>query len=160
MLPEGTQAEIIDNQIYMSPSPVFNHQEVLLEIASQLKLLFKGTGKVAIAPFDVFLDETRNAVQPDIVLILNSNSKPIESKGHYHGVPDLVIEILSPGNLEYDQVKKKQLYEQFKIKEYWMVNPETKSSTVYVLGVDGKYLPHASKPGNISSPIVTASIQF
>ena len=69
-LPEVTLAELIDNVIYTSPSPVYNHQEVLLEISSKLKQHVKESGKVVIAPFDIYLNETSNAVQPDIALIL------------------------------------------------------------------------------------------
>ena len=69
-LPEVTLAELIDNVIYTSASPVYNHQEVLLEISSKLKQHVKESGKVVIAPFDIYLNETSNAVQPDIALIL------------------------------------------------------------------------------------------
>ena len=72
-LPEGTLAELIDNVIYMSPSPVYNHQKVLLEITTQLKQRLKVTDRVIIAPFDIYLNETSNAVHPDIVVILNGN---------------------------------------------------------------------------------------
>lgn len=160
MLPEGTHAEVIDNQIYMSPSPAFNHQEVLLEIASQLKIILKGSGRVAIAPFDIYLDESRNVVQPDISVVLNSNPNALQAKSHYRGVPDLVVEILSPGNLEYDLVKKKELYQRFRVSEYWIINPESKSAVVHVLGVDSKFTEHSSSIGTVSSPIVPANITF
>ncbi|MEX2232709.1 MAG: Uma2 family endonuclease [Cyclobacteriaceae bacterium] len=126
-LPEGTLAEVIDNQIYMSPSPVFDHQDILIEIASQLRIKIKEKGgKIAIAPFDVYLDETRNAVQPDIVVILNSNRGNLNLKGHFHGVPYLLVEILSPANKDYDLVKKKELYERFGVQEYWIIDPDTR----------------------------------
>lgn len=159
MLPEGTLAEIIDNQIYMSPSPLFNHQDVLLEVASQLKSYFASTGKVAIAPFDVFLDDDRNAVQPDILVVLNSNPNKIEAKRHFHGVPDLVVEILSPGNMDHDLVKKRLLYERFGIKEYWIIHPETKAYTVHCLK-DGTYTEFSSGVKELSSPLVDTKILF
>src|SRR5436190_4211357 len=86
-LPEGTLAELINNVIYMSPSPVFNHQDILLEIASQFRdqLKSKKLGKVAVAPFDVYLDEKSNAVQPDIVVILSANKGELNDNGHFHG---------------------------------------------------------------------------
>ena len=138
-LPEGTLAEVIDNQIYMSPSPVFNHQDILIEIASQLRINIKKIGgKIAIAPFDVYLDETRNAVQPDIVVILNSNKGTLNQKGHFHGVPDLLVEILSPVNKEYDLIRKKDLYENFGVREYWIIDPDTRLAMVFMLE-NGKY---------------------
>ena len=132
-LPEGTLAEIIDDVIYMSPSPVYNHQEVLLEISAQLKQHLKELGKVTIAPFDIYLNETNNAVQPDIAIILNSNKGTLNPDGHFHGVPDVMIEILSPGNKDYDLVKKKELYERFGVIEYWIVDPQSKTAIGYFL---------------------------
>src|SRR5688500_9436555 len=115
ILPEGTLAEVIDNQIYMSPSPAFDHQDILIEIAAQLRSKLKNEAKVSVAPFDVYLDESRNAVQPDIVIILNSNKGILNRKGHFHGVPDIVVEILSPENRDYDLIRKKDLYQKFGI---------------------------------------------
>ena len=118
-LPEGTLAELINNVIYMSPSPVTNHQKVLQSIFRRLSEEIEDTqkGEVIVAPFDVYLDEISNAVQPDIVVILNTNRNKLNPIGHFHGVPDLVVEVLSPRNKEYDLVKKKDLYEQFGVNE-------------------------------------------
>jgi Uma2 family endonuclease len=158
-LPEGTLAELIDNVIYMSPSPVYNHQEVLLEISTQLKQHTKESGKVVIAPFDIFLNETSNAVQPDIALILNSNKGTLNPTGYFHGVPDLIIEILSPGNKEYDLVKKKDLYERFGVKEYWIVDPQTKISLGYSLQ-DTHYVKISEEKNKISFTLLNLTILF
>jgi Uma2 family endonuclease len=159
-LPEGTLAEIIDNQIYMSPSPVFNHQDVLIEIASQLRdKLKKSGGKVAIAPFEVYLDESSNAVQPDIVVILNTNKGTLNYKGHYHGVPDILIEILSPNNRDHDLIRKKDLYERFGVREYWIVDPESKLSTVFEF-INKGYKLVAEDIGVIKSKLLETSVVF
>jgi Uma2 family endonuclease len=158
-LPEGTLAELIDNVIYMSPSPVYKHQEVLLEISSQLKQHLKDRGKVVIAPFDIYLNETSNAVQPDIVLILNSNNGILKPNGHFHGIPDIIIEILSPGNQDHDLVKKKELYERFGVKEYWIVDPQTKETLGYTLK-DSKYLQIDKTQGNIPFRLLHLPIVF
>jgi Uma2 family endonuclease len=158
-LPEGTLAELIDNVIYMSPSPVYNHQEVLLEISSQLKEKLKHSGKVTIAPFDVFLNETNNAVQPDIAVILTSNTGVLAPNGYFHGVPDIIIEILSPGNKEFDLVKKKELYERFGVKEYWMVDPQTKNTIGYAIENSG-YTRIGGNPGLISLKLLNLTISF
>jgi Uma2 family endonuclease len=79
------------------------------------------------------LDEISNAVQPDIVVILKSNKNHPEPRGHFHGVPDLLVEILSPDNRVHDLVKKKDLYEKFGVKEYWIVDPETRATVGYTL---------------------------
>lgn len=159
-LPEGTLAEVIDNQIYMSPSPAYNHQDVLFEIASQLRLnLKKSGGKVVISPFDVYLDETSNAVQPDIVVILKGNKGVLNYDGHFHGTPDILIEVLSPYNKEHDLVRKKDLCERFGVKEYWIVDPETKSSTIFELTGSKFQLAFESK-AILKSKLLETSIVF
>jgi len=160
-LPEGTLAELIDNVIYMSPTPVTIHQKVLQTIfrrlSEQVDDLDKG--QVIIAPFDIYLDETSNAVQPDIVVILKTNKNQPEPKGHFHGVPDLLVEVLSPGNRDHDLVKKKNLYEKFGVKEYWIVDPQTKESIGYTLN-SGKYESMTTEPGWMQSPLLKGRFSF
>lgn len=159
-LPEGTLAELIDNIIYMSPSPVASHQKVLLKIAFQLNQYLEDKGgDVFVAPFDIYLDETSNAVQPDIVVILKGNKGRLEKNGHFHGSPDVLVEILSPGNKEYDLIRKKDLYEKFGVKEYWIVDPETKLALGYSL-VDSKYCKVSEKLAVINSRLIGTEIIF
>ena len=159
-LPEGTLAEVIDNQIYMSPSPVYIHQEILIEIASQLRVnLKKSGGAVIIAPFDIYLDESSNAVRPDIVVLLRDNSGKLNYNGHFHGTPDVLVEILSPKNKDHDLVRKKELYERFAVKEYWIVDPENKLATVFEL-VNNRYQRAAENVGMLESKLLGTSVLF
>lgn len=84
-LPEGTLVELIDNVLYMSPSPVYKHQKVLRQLFRVLCDLIIDTdqGEVMIAPFDVYLNETSNAVQPDIVVVLKANLAILNEEGTY-----------------------------------------------------------------------------
>jgi Uma2 family endonuclease len=156
-LPEGTLAELIDNVIYMSPSPVYNHQDVLLEISTKLKVRLEKSAKVVIAPFDVYLDEKSNAVQPDIVIILDTNKGTLIPNGHFYGIPDVVVEVLSPGNKEYDLVKKKELYERFGVIEYWIVDPQTKETLGYLLK-DSQYVKQGEGKGNITFNLLELTV--
>ena len=159
-LPEGTLAEIIDNQLYMSPSLAFNHQDVLIEIASQLRAKLRQSGaKIAVAPFDVSLDETMNAVYPDIVVIWKTNPGILHLHGHFHGVPDLLVEILSPGNRDHDLVRKKELYQRFGVKEYWIVDPESKKVTVFEW-VAERYVAAGEHVGVVKSKLFPESVSF
>lgn len=160
-LPEGTLAELIDNVLYMSPSPVYKHQKVLFKIATELKYFVEdiSRGIVMIAPFDVYLNETSNAVQPDIVVVLKANLAILNEEGHIHGVPDLLVEVLSPGNTDHDLVRKKNLYEKFGVKEYWIVDPDTKQASVFSLQ-NQKYHLHFEGVGNIESKLLKQSFQF
>ena len=159
MLPEGTLAEVIDNQIYMSPSPAFDHQDILIEVAAQLRSKLKNEAKVSVAPFDVYLDESRNAVQPDIVIILNSNKGILNRKGHFHGVPDIVVEILSPGNRDYDLIRKKELYQKFGISEYWIIDPDTKLAMTFIFE-NNQYELKGQEIGRVTSNLLKSTFTF
>lgn len=160
-LPEGTLAELIDNAIYMSPSPKFKHQKALQAISFRLQEAVVSTelGEVIVAPFDVYLDETSNAVQPDIIVVLEENLSILDPEGHIHGVPDLLVEILSPGNKDHDLVRKKDLYEKFGVKEYWIVDPEDKKTIGYSFS-NGKYELISEITGEINSRLLDIRIKF
>ncbi len=157
MLPEGTLAEVIDNQLFMSPSPTGKHQRVLTKLFLRIGLFIEqnGLGEVFAAPFDVFLDEERNAVQPDFFFVSKDNLSIVDNEGTVHGVPDLIIEILSPGNKTFDQVTKKELYERYGVKEYWTIDPGTRETKGYTL-VGSKYQIITSSAGRISSHLLKA----
>lgn len=160
-LPEGTLAELIDNVLYMSPAPTFNHQAILRAIFRKLceEILDTGKGEVIMAPFDVYLDETENAVQPDIIVVLQNNLNILDPKGQIHGVPDILFEILSKSNREHDLVRKRSLYEQFRVKEYWVIDPESKLAIGLSLK-GNKYETIAEDVGLIKSSLLQFSFTF
>ena len=130
-LPEGTLAQLINNQIVMSPAPLDRHQAISMELSSELfyYVRSKQLGTVRTAPYDVYLDR-HNAFQPDIIFISNEQLDLIDKDGFY-GAPALVIEILSPTTAKYDLEEKKDIYERYGVKEYWIVDPADKSVTGY-----------------------------
>jgi Uma2 family endonuclease len=160
MLPEGTLAELIDNQMYMSPAPIPAHQVILNEINFQLLLHFKKykTGMVYIAPLDVYLDNDRNVVQPDLIVLLNKTMS-ILKKERIHGVPDMLIEVLSKNNETHDRVRKKDLYQRFGVKEYWIIDPENKLAAGFELK-NNLYQSIAEDIGLIKSNLLQASFTF
>ena len=158
-LPEGTLVQLIENNLIMSPSPKDRHQGVLEELTFQLTTHVRkqGLGKVRFAPYDVYLDQ-KNAFQPDLIFISNENLYKIEEDG-LHGAPDLVIEILSPSTAKYDLKKKKTVYERCGVKEYWIVDPATKSVTGYALR-ENHFVEMASQAGVIDSPFLGTALHF
>ena len=159
ILPEGTLCEVINGQLFMSPSPFTQHQLIVMELSSGLHILLKSKkmGYVFMAPYDVYLDEYANAVQPDIVIVLKENENII--KDHIHGVPDIIIEILSPGNKNHDLIRKRELYENFGVKEYFIVEPETKLVRSFKLQ-SGKYISEAEQVGKLTSTLLSSSLEF
>lgn len=158
-LPEGTMAQLIQNQIIMSPAPLDRHQRISLELSSELffHVKRKKLGTVRYAPYDVYLDD-KNAFQPDILFVSKENMHLIEEDGLY-GAPDLVIEILSPSNSKYDLKVKKDVYERYGVKEYWIVDPEDNSVTGYSL-INGTFTLMLESIGKIESQLLGWSVEF
>ncbi len=159
MLPEGTLAELINGSIYMSPAPSPKHQSVIRELAfSILSYLRENSnkGELFFAPCDVFLDEQSNAVQPDIIFISEDN-KSIIRQDAIHGIPNLIIEVLSPGNSEHDLITKRMLYEKFGVQEYWVVFPETEETIGFFLKA-GNYLESGRHSHKIHSVLLNNTV--
>jgi Uma2 family endonuclease len=160
MLPEGTLAELINASLYMSPAPTSDHQRIVGKLYRILASFAEDNdlGEVFLAPFEVYLDEHSNVVEPDIVFVSRQRAHLIQRSG-LHGAPDFVIEILSSSNSRHDKVIKKELYERFGIAEYWIVDPETKDTTGYVLK-NGRYEAAKSTPAEINSTLFNRSFKF
>ena len=122
-LPEGAPFQLIDFELVMSPSPTSRHQRILkrLFLAFEKHLEAHGGGDIEFAPFDVHFGEG-DVYQPNAFVILDGNPGIMEDNG-FHGVPDIIIEVLSPSNAYYDLRHKKMIYEQTGVKEYWIVDP-------------------------------------
>lgn len=159
-LPEGTPVQLIENKLIMAPSPIVRHQRISNEINVKLYNFVKknNLGDVFYAPLDVYLDE-QNAFQPDIIFIQKNNMGIIEEDGFIHGAPDLVIELLSPSTSKYDLHEKKDVYERSGVKEYWIVDPESKESMGY-LKEEGSFTEPHNDQGVIHSRLLDYAIQF
>lgn len=158
-LPEGTLAQLINNQIYMSPAPSTSHQKVLDIIYRRLGNYVEenNLGETRVAPFDGYLNR-KNAFKPDIIFIANDNMRHLKESGFY-GAPDLVIEILSPASGHFDKGDKKDIYEQCGVKEYWMVDPADKSTEGFYLK-DNMLVPLPTEKEKITFQLFDFSICF
>jgi Uma2 family endonuclease len=138
--PENERVEIINGQIYaMVAAPTRIHQKIIMELSTIINNYIKsnkGPCEVYSAPFDVMLndsknlDDCRNIVQPDISVICDRNK--LTDKGCL-GAPDMIVEVVSPFNTSSDYVRKLNLYEHYKVREYWIVNPMKETILVYIL---------------------------
>ncbi|BCS80610.1 Uma2 family endonuclease [Anaerocellum diazotrophicum] len=147
--PEDARVELIDGVIYdMSPAPSRVHQKIIFELTLIFGNYIKQNKKpceLYTAPFDVVLveegqDESKaiNVVQPDISIICNK--KKLTERGCV-GAPEMIIEVVSEYNPSHDYVRKLNLYNQFKVKEYWIVNPNNQIILIYRLKDNEDYLP-------------------
>lgn len=137
--------EIIDGEIFdMGPAPGFTHQNISGAIFYQLYSYFENKPcKVLAAPFDVRFakksakdKEIFNTVQPDISIICDESK--IDEKGCL-GAPDMIIEIVSPSSASRDHIYKRALYENHGVKEYWLVDPTNRITTIYRLNSKGLF---------------------
>lgn len=141
------RVELIKGQIFkMSPAPAPYHQQISVHLTSFLFNFLRGKPcKVYTAPFDVRFPKESKAdkdiytvLQPDICVICDPVK--IDNRGCL-GAPDIVVEILSPGNNKTELLHKYNVYEEFGVNEYWVVSPAEKTFLKYTLDEDGKYQP-------------------
>lgn len=136
--------ELIKGKIFkQAAAPRVNHQRVAGIVFSAFFNFLKGKQCEAfIAPFDVRLpvkskkhEDINTVVQPDICVICDPAK--IDELGCV-GAPDLVVEILSPGNNKKELQNKYEVYEESGVKEYWVIHPNECTLVIYTL-VEGKY---------------------
>ncbi|TAF69139.1 MAG: Uma2 family endonuclease [Flavobacterium sp.] len=154
--------EILKGKIFkMSPAPSRKHQEVSIKLFRKFDRYFETKScNIYYAPFDVRLknfkkstsdQEISTVVQPDICVICDKEK--LDDRGCL-GAPDLIIEILSPGNSKKEMDIKFDLYEENGVKEYWIVEPYQKSILIYTLQ-KGTYigLKPIAEEGLVHSPL-------
>jgi Uma2 family endonuclease len=133
--------EYIDGVVFMSPSPSTKHQRISGRLHAQLfNFLEEKDCEVFHAPFDIELNkeemEGTKIVIPDLSVICDKSGLQDDK---YVGVPTLIMEILSPSNQSHDLVFKLNLYMQYGVKEYWIVNPLLNTIQIYSLDEKGQY---------------------
>jgi Uma2 family endonuclease len=139
------RVELIKGKIFkMSPAPNRQHQSISSNLHGFFWSYFrKHSCQVFAAPFDVRLPVHNNneqqytVVQPDLCVICDEHK--LDKQGCV-GAPDLIIEILSPGNTKHEMDQKFDLYQEAGVKEYWLVEPKDKVVFVYTLNEQGQYI--------------------
>jgi Uma2 family endonuclease len=139
---ENERYEIIDGEAYMMSTPNRVHQKISGNFYYALRSFLEGKPReVYAAPFSVrlFPAEDRSddtVVEPDITVICDPSK--LDDRG-CNGAPNLIIEILSPSNARHDRIVKFNKYREARVREYWIVDPEERVVSVYVLK-DGQYV--------------------
>ncbi len=136
--------ELIKGKIFkMSPAPLVTHQTIVGNIYISLSFkLEKYPCSVLFSPVDVKLigkpfrkkvkdDEIFTVVQPDIIVVCDPEK--LADPRSINGAPEMVVEVLSPGNTKTETKHKLNLYEENGVLEYWVVHPPYKYVEVYLL---------------------------
>jgi Uma2 family endonuclease len=143
--PENERWEIFDGVPYLQSATTWQHQSISSELHRQIaNYMVNNPCRVFAAPFDLCIpkqdevdEEISNAVsQPDIVIVCDESKL---RKTGYFGAPELIIEITSPSTAKWDKLIKFNKFEKAGVKEYWIVEPEQRIISVFVLQENNCY---------------------
>ncbi|MGD1102938.1 MAG: Uma2 family endonuclease [Terriglobia bacterium] len=151
---DGKRREIIDGELYVTPSPVDYHQMILFNLTMAFGKFLEThpLGKLRFAPLDVILSE-HDVLEPDLLLVLNEHQAFLQD--WVRGAPYLVIEILSPTTEARDRGIKLKAYARYGVGEYWIVDPVAQVIEVYRLTAEGLHLAATCAKGKtVETPLL------
>ncbi len=135
---DGQRYEVIRGDLHVTPAPTVDHQRAVMRFSWKLQgfVTAHGLGEVFAVALDILLPEGIAApVQPDVVFFRAGN-EPRAGATNFRGVPDLVVEVLSPRTRRYDTTTKLAAYRDAGVPEVWFVDPQTRALVVH--GSDGE----------------------
>jgi Uma2 family endonuclease len=152
---EPERYELIDGVPYAMAAPSWTHQDISMSLSWRFRSFLQGKRcKVYAAPVDVCLnglgDNDDTVVQPDLIIVCDRSRL---KGGPLNGVPDMAIEILSPSSTRMDLDIKFEKYREAGVKEYWTVDPVSKTVRVNILK-NGKYISKIYRDGDLA-PVFT-----
>ncbi|MBI5917424.1 MAG: Uma2 family endonuclease [Bacteroidetes bacterium] len=158
-IPEGDTSiyELINGEIVKRASPNSPHQRASHKLNGYFFIYNqkKKLGEFFHAPYDVYFDENTAGVQPDLLFVSKERNFIIQEGNGIVGAPDLIVEIVSKGSVANDRVTKKEVYERFAVKEYWIVDVRSKTVEVYRMEDDRyKLFSFAEEEGKIKSSVL------
>jgi Uma2 family endonuclease len=148
---DGYRYEVIDGVLLMSPPPTPRHQRACGKLAFAFRMFVREEqrGEIYESPIEVILPGIATPVQPDI-LFISTERLGIVGQTRIEGAPDLVVEVLSPGNWLTDRREKFRAYEAAGVQEYWIVDPDRRTIEVYVLREGNYALAGQCGPGEVA----------
>ncbi len=131
--------ELVWGVVREPPAPFWSHQEIVTRTTVLLyeHVASRRLGKVSAAPLDVVLDEARGlVVQPDVVFLSNERLHLVRNQ--VWGAPDIVVEVESRGTRRRDRIDKRGWYRRYGVREYWLIDAEARTVTVFLFGDTGR----------------------
>ncbi|MCG3118042.1 MAG: hypothetical protein ALAOOOJD_00175 [bacterium] len=131
---DGWIYEIIGGELFMSSAPLTIHQRCKGNLFSAFWNFAdeNGAGMVLDAPTDVLLSGFASPVQPDIIFVAKERLDIVKDE-RVEGAPDIIVEVLSPGNWLVDRRDKFKVYAQAGVREYWIVDPKARTIELFCL---------------------------
>jgi Uma2 family endonuclease len=122
----------------MTPPPIYDHQYVVWQLDQTLGRFVHENklGVVLVAAFDIRLPAgITDPVEPDVIFFRTGN-QPRSGARFFEGVPELLVEVLSPRTRRRDETVKFDAYREAGVSEYWIVDPQDRMVVVYRLSED------------------------
>ncbi|MGE3273250.1 MAG: Uma2 family endonuclease [Chloroflexota bacterium] len=156
----GKKYEVINGELYVSPSPAWKHQFQLNRLNKRVIVWVDdhNLGYVVTAPTGVVLDD-ENGLEPDLIFISHQRAHIISERG-VDGAPDLVVEVLSPSTEARDRGLKLRRYAASGVTHYWILDTDGPSIEERVLGDDGYRLVSTSGPGEVFRPALFPGLEI
>ena len=137
---DGKRYEIIDGELFVTRAPHWRHQNVADNVCTELKIWSRqtGLGNAATTPGIIFTDADN--VIPDVVWASNESLEELlDEAGHLTGAPELVVEVMSPGDERRERAShmlrkrelKLKLYSVQGVREYWICDRQQQRVEVY-----------------------------
>jgi Uma2 family endonuclease len=147
-LPDEPRVELVYGRFYLMTSPVVRHQVVVACLLRELQDRMREVGgRVLMAPMDVRLAD-HSVVQPDVLLVMPERRAIIQER--IEGAPDLLVEVLSPSTARFDRGEKLRLYAESDVREYWLVDPVSRSIE-FLVQREGRWLVALAEDGRYES---------
>ncbi len=155
---EREKMELDDGELYIMPRPRIVHQflasYLFWHIVNYIHSFAEPPAAAHLDMVVILSREPRRVLAPDLAIILAGNSYRIVG-GYFEGVPDIVVEVLSTDRRR-DLVRKRQLYAEAGVLEYWIVDP--RDDTVILLELrDAEYVERAvlTVADTLTSPLLS-----
>ena len=128
---DGKRYEIIDGELFVTPSPNSLHQIVVTNLIYYFSAFLKDhpLGRIIVSPLDVVFSQF-DVVEPDLLFVSKARYSVLTEK-NVQGSPDMVIEVLSASTAKIDRTTKLKLYARFGVEEYWIIDPEGPAAEIY-----------------------------
>ena len=156
---DGLRHEIIDGEHYVTAAPNLGHQDLIGRLHLSIGAFVEDRqerGRVFLSPCDVVFS-FHDIVEPDLIFVAPDQLDILTEK-NIQGTPALVVEVLSPSTRKRDREVKRRLYDRAGVREYWLVDPESRVVTVHRRSADGTF-PQVSRlttegPDTLDTPVI------
>ena len=125
---DSNRYEVIDGELFVTPAPSVAHQRAVLELALLIAPYVRGhrIGEALISPADVLVYGPRKFVQPDLFVVPLVKGAPMRAWTEVGRVL-LAVEVLSPSTRHTDRGRKRILYREKAVPEYWTVDVDERT---------------------------------